>query len=157
MGLPNFCYHLAIKEMAINDKIRLVSLVVYNYILPRKTGKCNNLPRCGVSSDLTEHMAHLVQAAVWTAGLDDRLADSGLIPFQFRQAYAPPVGVKGQISTVCLYAADGNLASKDNFILFYLGRFNGGTVFRRIMISPGKVFLGRIEGEGEIRFQQLCP
>ena len=28
MGLPNFCYHLAIKEMAINDKIRLVSLVV---------------------------------------------------------------------------------------------------------------------------------
>ena len=52
MGLPNFCYHLAIKEMAINDKIRLVSLVVYNYILPRKTGKCNNLPRCGVSSDL---------------------------------------------------------------------------------------------------------
>ena len=24
MGLPNFCYHLAIKEMAINDKIRLV-------------------------------------------------------------------------------------------------------------------------------------
>ena len=42
MGLPNFCYHLAIKEMAINDKIRLVSLVVYNYILPRKTGKCNN-------------------------------------------------------------------------------------------------------------------
>ena len=44
MGLPNFCYHLAIKEMAINDKIRLVSLVVYNYILPRKTGKCNNLP-----------------------------------------------------------------------------------------------------------------
>ena len=51
MGLPNFCYHLAIKEMAINGKIRLVSLVVYNYILPRKTGKCNNLPRCGVSSD----------------------------------------------------------------------------------------------------------
>ena len=93
MGLPNFCYHLAIKEMAINGKIRLVSLVVYNYILPRKTGKCNNLPRCGVSSDLTEHMAHLVQAAVWTAGLDDRLTDSGLIPFQFRQAYAPPVGV----------------------------------------------------------------
>ena len=30
MGLPNFCYHLAIKEMAINGKIRLVSLVVYN-------------------------------------------------------------------------------------------------------------------------------
>ena len=59
MGLPNFCYHLAIKEMAINDKIRLVSLVVYNYILPRKTGKCNNLPRCGVSSDLTlEYQLH---------------------------------------------------------------------------------------------------
>ena len=135
MGLPNFCYHLAIKKMAINGKIRLVSLVVYNYILPRKTGKYNNLPRCGVSSDLTEHMAHLIQAAVWTAGLDDRLADSGLIPFQFRQAYAPPVGVKGQISTVCLYAADGNLARKDNFILFYLGRFDGGTVFRCIMIS----------------------
>ena len=51
MGLPNFCYHLAIKEMAINGKIRLVSLVVYSYILPRKTGKCNNLPRCGVSLD----------------------------------------------------------------------------------------------------------
>ena len=82
MGLPNFCYHLAIKKMAINGKIRLVSLVVYNYILPRKTGKYNNLPRCGVSSDLTEHMAHLIQAAVWTAGLDDRLTDSGLISFQ---------------------------------------------------------------------------
>ena len=90
MGLPNFCYHLAIKEMAINGKIRLVSLVVYNYILPRKAGKCNNLPRCGVSSDLTEHMAHLVQAAVWTAGLDDRLTDSGLISFQLCKAYAPP-------------------------------------------------------------------
>ena len=25
------------------------------------------------------------------------------------------------------------------------------------MISPGKVFLGRIEDEGEIRFQQLRP
>ena len=46
-------------------------------------------------------MAHLVQAAVWTAGLDDWLADSGLIPFQFCKAYALPVGVKGQISTVC--------------------------------------------------------
>ena len=90
-------------------------------------------------------MAHLVQAAVWTAGLDDRLTDSGLISFQLCKAYAPPVGVKGQISTVCLYTAGGNLASKDNFILFYLGRFDGGTVFRCIMISPGKVFLGRIE------------
>ena len=64
-------------------------------------------------------MAHLVQAAVWTAGLDDRLTDSGLISFQLCKAYAPPVGVKGQISTVCLYTAGGNLASKDNFILFY--------------------------------------
>ena len=102
-------------------------------------------------------MAHLVQAAVWTAGLDDRLADSGLIPFQFCKTYAPPVGVKGQISTVCLYIAGGNFASKDNFILFYLGRFDSGTVFWRIVISPGKVFLGRIEDEGEIRFQQLRP
>ena len=102
-------------------------------------------------------MAHLVQAAVWTAGLDDRLTDSGLISFQLCKAYAPPVGVKGQISTVCLYTAGGNLASKDNFILFYLGRFDGGTVFRCIMISPGKVFRGRIEDEGEIRFQQLRP
>ena len=42
---------------------------------------CVTATRCGVSSDLTEHMAHLVQAVVWTAGLDDRLADSGLIPF----------------------------------------------------------------------------
>ena len=42
-------------------------------------------------------MAHLVQAAVWTAGLDDRLTDSGLISFQLCKAYAPPVGVKGQI------------------------------------------------------------
>ena len=106
---------------------------------------------------LLKHMAHLVQAAVWTAGLDDRLTDSGLISFQLCKAYAPPVGVKGQISTVCLYTAGGNLASKDNFILFYLGRFDGGTVFRCIMISPGKVFLGRIEDEGEIRFQQLRP
>ena len=81
MGLPNFCYHLAIKEMAINGKIRLFSLVVYNYILPRKAGKCNNHPCCGVSRNLTEHMAHLIQTVVWTAGLDDRLADSGLIPF----------------------------------------------------------------------------
>ena len=79
-------------------------------------------------------MAHLIQTAVWTTGLDDWLADSGLIPFQFRQAHTPPVGVKGQISTVCLYATGGNLASKDNFILFYLGRFDGGTVFRCIMI-----------------------
>ena len=69
-------------------------------------------------------MAHLVQAAVWTAGLDDRLTDSGLISFQLCKAYAPPVGVKGQISTVCLYTAGGNLASKDNFILFYLDSFN---------------------------------
>lgn len=67
---------------------------------------------------LLKHMAHLVQAAVWTAGLDDRLTDSGLISFQLCKAYAPPVGVKGQISTVCLYTAGGNLASKDNFILF---------------------------------------
>ena len=106
---------------------------------------------------LLKHIAHLVQAAVWTAGLDDWLADSGLIPFQFCKAYALPVGVKGQISTVCLYTAGGNLASKDNFILFYLDRFDGGTVFRCIMISPGKIFPGRIEGEGEIRFQQLRP
>ena len=49
---------------------------------------------------LLKHIAHLVQAAVWTAGLDDWLADSGLIPFQFCKAYALPVGVKGQISTV---------------------------------------------------------
>ena len=63
---------------------------------------------------LLKHIAHLVQAAVWTAGLDDWLADSGLIPFQFCKAYALPVGVKGQISTVCLYTAGGNLASKDN-------------------------------------------
>ena len=27
---------------------------------------------------LLKHIAHLVQAAVWTAGLDDRLTDSGL-------------------------------------------------------------------------------
>ena len=72
---------------------------------------------------LLKHIAHLVQAAVWTAGLDDWLADSGLIPFQFCKAYALPVGVKGQISTVCLYTAGGNLASKDNFILFYSKAF----------------------------------
>ena len=98
----------------------------------------------------------LVAAMIAVGGLT-RLTDSGLISFQLCKAYAPPVGVKGQISTVCLYTAGGNLASKDNFILFYLGRFDGGTVFRCIMISPGKVFLGRIEDEGEIRFQQLRP
>ena len=38
MGLPNFCYHLAIKKMAINGKIRLVSLVVYNYIYHERQG-----------------------------------------------------------------------------------------------------------------------
>ena len=157
MGLPNFCYHLAIKEMAINGKIRLVSLVVYNYILPRKAGKCNNHPCCGVSRNLTEHMAHLIQTAVWTTGLDDRLTDSGLISFQLCKAYAPPVGVKGQISTVCLYTAGPTLASTHPFILSYLGRFDGGTVFRSIMLSPRKVFLGRIQDEGEIRFQQLRP
>ena len=62
---------------------------------------------------LLKHIAHLVQAAVWTAGLDDRLTARGLISFQLCKAYAPPVGVKGQISTVCLYTAGGNLASKD--------------------------------------------
>ena len=100
-------------------------------------------------------MAHLVQAAVWTAGLADWLAARGLIPFQFCKAYALPVGVKGQISTGCLYTARGNLASKYNFILFYLDRFDGGTVIRCIMISPGKIFKERIEGEGEIRFKQM--
>ena len=83
MGLPNFCYHLAIKKMAINGKIRLVSLVVYNYILPRKTGKYNNLPRCGVSSDLTEHMAHLINPGVWAAWLKNWFAAGDLIPLQF--------------------------------------------------------------------------
>ena len=102
-------------------------------------------------------MPNLIYTAIRAAGLDDRLTDSGLISFQLCKAYAPPVGVKGQISTVCLYTAGGNLASKDNFILFYLDRFDGGTVFRCIMISPGKIFPGRIEGEGEIRFQQLRP
>ena len=100
-------------------------------------------------------MAHLVRAAVWTAGLMTGLTDSGLISFQLCKAYAPPVGVKGQISTVCLYTAGGNLASKDNFILTWavsmVAQYFG------IMISPGKVFLGRIEDEGEIRFQQLRP
>ncbi len=63
-------------------------------------------------------MAHLIKRLFGRRGLDDWLADGGLIPFQFRQAHTPPVGVKGQISTVCLYATGGNLASKDNFILF---------------------------------------
>lgn len=129
----------------------------YFPLLPSITSDCCRLDDYVSLHYLLKHMAHLVQAAVWTAGLDDRLTDSGLISFQLCKAYAPPVGVKGQISTVCLYTAGGNLASKDNFILFYLGRFDGGTVFRCIMISPGKVFLGRIEDEGEIRFQQLRP
>ena len=34
-----------------------------------------------VNKYMDAYMAHLVQAVVWTAGLDDRLADSGLIPF----------------------------------------------------------------------------
>ena len=51
-------------------------------------------------------MAHLVQAAVWTAGLDDWLADSGLIPFQFCKAYALPVGVKGRsVRYACIQRA----------------------------------------------------
>ena len=133
------------------------NLPYYIPLLPSITSDCCRLDDYVSLHYLLKHMAHLVQAAVWTAGLDDRLTDSGLISFQLCKAYAPPVGVKGQISTVCLYTAGGNLASKDNFILFYLGRFDGGTVFRCIMISPGKVFLGRIEDEGEIRFQQLRP
>ena len=134
-----------------------LNLPYYIPLLPSITSDCCRLDDYVSLHYLLKHMAHLVQAAVWTAGLDDRLTDSGLISFQLCKAYAPPVGVKGQISTVCLYTAGGNLASKDNFILFYLGRFDGGTVFRCIMISPGKVFLGRIEDEGEIRFQQLRP
>ena len=134
-----------------------LNLPYYIPLLPSITSDCCRLDDYVSLHYLLKHMAHLVQAAVWTAGLDDRLTDSGLISFQLCKAYAPPVGVKGQISTVCLYTAGGNLASKDNFILFYLGRFDGGTVFRCIMISPGKIFPGRIEGEGEIRFQQLRP
>ena len=134
-----------------------LNLPYYIPLLPSITSDCCRLDDYVSLHYLLKHMAHLVQAAVWTAGLDDRLTDSGLISFQLCKAYAPPVGVKGQISTVCLYTAGGNLASKDNFILFYLDRFDGGTVFRCIMISPGKIFPGRIEGEGEIRFQQLRP
>ena len=112
-----------------------LNLPYYIPLLPSITSDCCRLDDYVSLHYLLKHMAHLVQAAVWTAGLDDRLTDSGLISFQLCKAYAPPVGVKGQISTVCLYTAGGNLASKDNFILFYLGRFDGGTVFRCIMIS----------------------
>ena len=94
-------------------------------------------------------MAHLVQAAVWTAGLDDRLTDSGLISFQLCKAYAPPVGVKGQISTVCLYTAGGNLASKDNFILFYPGPFRWWHSISVHHDKPRKGIPGRIEDEGD--------
>ena len=92
-------------------------------------------------------MAHLVQAAVWTAGLDDRLTDSGLISFQLSKAYAPPVGVKGQISTVCLYTAGGNLASNDNFIPVSYTHLD---VYKRQIVQRGQqvlfdiAYLGRI-------------
>ena len=116
----------------------IIAIFVIIPLLPSITSDCCRLDDYVSLHYLLKHMAHLVQAAVWTAGLDDRLTDSGLISFQLCKAYAPPVGVKGQISTVCLYTAGGNLASKDNFILFYLDRFDGGTVFRCIMISPGR-------------------
>ena len=94
-----------------------------------------------------KHMAHLVQAVVWTAGLDDRLADSGL------DTLLAPVGIRSarwykrpdQYWYACIQRA-GISPVKRQLHPFYLGRFNGGTVFRCIMISPGKVFLGRIEG-----------
>ena len=95
-----------------------LNLPYYIPLLPSITSDCCRLDDYVSLHYLLKHMAHLVQAAVWTAGLDDRLTDSGLISFQLCKAYAPPVGVKGQISTVCLYTAGGNLASKDNFILF---------------------------------------
>lgn len=50
-------------------------------LLPSITSDCCRLDDYVSLHYLLKHMAHLVQAAVWTAGLDDRLADSGLIPF----------------------------------------------------------------------------
>ena len=100
-----------------------LNLPYYIPLLPSITSDCCRLDDYVSLHYLLKHMAHLVQAAVWTAGLDDRLTDSGLISFQLCKAYAPPVGVKGQISTVCLYTAGGNLASKDNFIPFLPGPF----------------------------------
>ena len=49
--------------------------------LPSITSDCCRLDDYVSLHYLLKHMAHLVQAVVWTAGLDDRLADSGLIPF----------------------------------------------------------------------------
>ena len=50
-------------------------------LLPSITSDCCRLDDYVSLHYLLKHMAHLVQAVVWTAGLDDRLADSGLIPF----------------------------------------------------------------------------
>ena len=49
--------------------------------IPSITSDCCRLDDYVSLHYLLKHMAHLVQAVVWTAGLDDRLADSGLIPF----------------------------------------------------------------------------
>ena len=58
-----------------------LNLPYYIPLLPSITSDCCRLDDYVSLHYLLKHMAHLVQAVVWTAGLDDRLADSGLIPF----------------------------------------------------------------------------
>ena len=62
---------------------------------------------------------------------------TSLIPFQFCKAYALPVGVQGQISTVCLYTAGGNRASKDRplyFKMFFHSVLPNLSVFRNPIV-----------------------
>ncbi len=131
--------------------------VVRHYIplLPSITSDCCRLDDYVSLHYLLKHMAHLVQAAVWTAGLDDRLTDSGLISFQLCKAYAPPVGVKARsVRYACIQRA--GISPVKTTSSFYLGRFDGGTVFRCIMISPGR-YSGRIEGEGDKGSSSCVP
>ena len=143
LPLPQICFFFA----------SIKSSLLYS-IVTSITSDCCRLDDYVSLHYLLKHMAHLVQAAVWTAGLDDRLTDSGLISFQLCKAYAPPVGVKGQISTVCLYTAGGNLASKDNFNPLPERWWHRFPVHHD---KPWKGIPGRIEDEGRDKVPAASP
>ena len=79
------------EQMLSEKPVSYTHLDVYKRqipLLPSITSDCCRLDDYVALHYLLKHMAHLVQAAVWTAGLDDRLTDSGLISFQLFKAYA---------------------------------------------------------------------
>ena len=61
-----------------------LNLPYYIPLLPSITSDCCRLDDYVSLHYLLKHMAHLVQAAVWTAGLDDRLTDSGPVRHTLR-------------------------------------------------------------------------